>query len=250
MRFDGKTLQRAATAVAAALTRETMRWGARVVVARRLELRVEGLHFLPRAGPVLIAARHFHHLHDGAALVAVVPRPVHIFVALDWVRSRLVRGLMERACAAAGWPVVLRAGGRSLREGESAYRAGERGVLLRRALRDTTRLLREGQVLVIFPEAYPNIDPGYTPKARDDAFLPFDPGFARLVARAQRGRDTPIPVVPAGLSYQRGARWRVALRFGPPVFVDAAPDHDAFARAVEEHVRLLSALPSNQVAAG
>jgi len=245
VRFDSKALHSAATAAAAALTRGTMRWGARLIVARRLDLRVEGLDLLPRTGPVLIAARHFHHLHDGAALVAVVPRPVHIFVALDWVHSRLVRGVMERACAAAGWPVVLRAGGRSLGAGESAYRAGERGVLLRRALRDTTRLLREGQALVIFPEAYPNIDPGYTPKARDDAFLPFDPGFARLVERAQRGEDTPIPVVPVGLSYQRGARWRVALRFGPPLFLDAAPDHHAFVREVEERVRLLSALPSN-----
>ncbi len=228
------------TAAMTAMTRETLHWGARIVVARRFDLRVEGLDRLPRTGPVLIAARHYHHLYDGAALVAAAPRPTRIVVALDWVRGPLLRRVMETLCAAAGWPVVLRGDGPSLARGESAYRADERGAVLRRALRDTTRLLREGGLLVIFPEAYPNVDPGYTPKNDDDAFLPFDPGFVRLVEIAQRGGGARMPVVPAGFYYERGARWRVTLRFGEALFVDGAMDRAAFAAEVERRVRLLS----------
>ena len=239
-----RLIRRAVRAVVTTMIRGTLRWGARVVVARSLDLRVEGLDRLPRAGPALIAARHYHHLYDGAALVAVARRPVHIVVALDWVRGRLARRVMEKACAAAGWPVVLRADGPALRAGESAYRAGEQSALLRRALRDTTRLLRAGGLLVIFPEAFPNVDPGYTPKTHADAFLPFDPGFVRLVELAQRGGRTRVPIVPTGLRYDKqGGRWRTTLRFGTPLFVDDAVDRATFARQVEDCVRQLSAPP-------
>ncbi len=235
-----RVARRTATAVAATMTGRTMRWGARLLVARRLDLRVEGLDLLPRTGPVLVVARHFHHLYDGAVLIAVAPRPVHIFVALDWVRSHPGRWAMERLCGAAGWPVVLRADGRALQAGQSAYRAGERGVLLRHALRDTTRLLREGRLLVIFPEAYPNVDPGYTPKTGADSFLPFDPGFAHVIERAQRRGGHAVAVVPAGFHYERGDRWRVTLRFGAPRYLDNTTDRATFVAEIERSVRRLS----------
>jgi len=235
-----RVARRTADAVVVTMTGRTMRWGARLLIARRLDLRVEGLDLLPRTGPVLVVARHFHHLYDGAALIAVAPRPVHIFVALDWVRSRPGRWAMERLCAAAGWPVVLRADSRSLRVGQSSYQVGERGALLRHALRDTTRLLREGRLLVIFPEAYPNVDPDYTPKIGDDSFLPFDPGFAHVIERAQRRDGRPVAVVPTGLRYERGDRWRVTLRFGAPCYLDNATDRSTFVSDVERSVRSLS----------
>jgi len=235
-----RVARRTATAVAKTMTGRTMRWGARLLIARRLDLRVEGLDLLPRTGPVLVVARHFHHLYDGAALIAVAPRPVHIFVALDWVRSRPGRWAMERLCAAAGWPVVLRADGHILHAAQSVYRPGERGVLLRHALRATTRLLREGRLLVIFPEAYPNVDPGYTPKTGDDSFLPFDPGFAHVIERAQRRGGRPVAIVPAGLCYERGDRWRVTLRFGAPCYLDNTTDRSTFVAEVERSVQRLS----------
>ena len=52
-----------------------MRQGCRRLAARRLELTVQGLEHVPPAGPALIAARHFHHLYDGCALLAAIPRP-------------------------------------------------------------------------------------------------------------------------------------------------------------------------------
>jgi len=165
---------------------------------------------------------------------------VHIFVALDWVRRRPGRWAMERLCAVAGWPVVLRADGHTLQAAQSAYRASERGVLLRHALRDTTRLLREGRLLVIFPEAYPNVDPGYTPKTGDDSFLPFDPGFIHVIERAQRRGGRPVAVVPTGLRYERGDRWRVTLRFGAPQYLDNTTDRAAFVMEIERSVRRLS----------
>ena len=145
--------------------------GARAVAARQFELRVEGREHLPRQGPALLAARHYHHLHDGCALLSAAGRPVRILVALDWVRSARLRPLLERACRSAGWPVALRPDGLAAQPG-GAYRADEARVYLTRAVRDAVALLRAGEALVVFPEAYPTIDPSYSPKQGDERGLP------------------------------------------------------------------------------
>ena len=50
-----------------------MRAWCRAVVAPYLHLQVRGLHHLPRAGPLLIACRHYHHFDDGCVLVVIKP---------------------------------------------------------------------------------------------------------------------------------------------------------------------------------
>src|SRR5262249_34980227 len=150
-------------------------------------------------------------------------RPVHILVALDWVRSPFVRAAMEWACRTARWPRVLRSerlgherlsvgnrleGARVTGKASSAFVAAEAPGYLRRALADSTALLREGEVLAVFPEAYPTIDPAETPRTSDDELLIFRPGYLKLVERAQRDGRTRVPIVPAGLHYERvGTRW-------------------------------------------
>ena len=82
--------------------------GSWLIARRKVKLVVEGLENVPQTGPVLIAARHYHHLYDGCILMRAIPRPLHIFVALDWVRKRWVRNFMELACYMVDWPIVLR----------------------------------------------------------------------------------------------------------------------------------------------
>jgi putative membrane protein len=195
---------------------------------RRIDLRVEGAEHIPDDGPFVIAARHFHHYYDGCALLAVSPRPLHLVVTLDWVEQRAAKAIMVRACRAAGWPVVDRGG----QPGGSAR--------LRAAMGECVQLLREGHALLIFPEAYPNIDPRPTPKATESAFLPFRPGFLRFIALAERDGVTRAPVVPVGLEYQRGDRWRLMVRIGAPI--QFAPERAVGAQvlAIAEEVRRLS----------
>jgi putative membrane protein len=213
---------------------------ARYYVARDLKLRVEGLEHLPRAGPVLIAARHYHHLYDGAALVGSLPRTVHLFVALDWARSPWERRVMERLCELADWPVALR--GEALGQGRSsAFARGELARYVRGSLAAGARLLREGRVLAVFPEGFPTIDPEGSRKLSDDAFLPFRPGFLAIVALAQRQGSTRIPILPAGLTYARGARWHVSLRFGAPLFLESPGERATLLETVSSRVKTLSA---------
>jgi putative membrane protein len=171
---------------------------------RKVRLRVEGLEHIPKHGPAIIAARHFHHFYDGAVLLNVIERPLHILVALDWVTGRAGRLIMPRACAAARWPVVDRAGG-----GVSETRT---------AVRESVSLLKSGRVLAIFPEAYPTIDPNPTPKTSGGEFLPFRDGVVRIAGMAAKP-NRPVVIIPAGFSYAQSDRWEITVRFGAPVLV-------------------------------
>ena len=228
----------------------TILLGSRAVMRGKARVVVEGLEYVPRSGPVLIAARHFHHLYDGCVLLEAVPRRLHILVALDWIRKRWQRGLMERACAMVGWPVMLRSERLPGNEATikplpapndlSAYRQDEVRHYLRRSVTDAVRLLRNGEALVVFPEAYPNIDPAATPKKDEQAFLPFRPGFAKLVEMAERDGHTRVAIVPAGFAYTHGERWHIRLRFGQAIFRDEYSDATHLVQALEERVCDLS----------
>jgi 1-acyl-sn-glycerol-3-phosphate acyltransferase len=207
------------------------------VAVRRIDLRVEGLEHLPATGPAILAARHFHHFYDGCVLVAVVPQPLKILVTLDWLENATGRRLMRGACQIAKWPVVVRS---SFRVRQGGARAARRQLLA--ATRESVGLLRGGELLLVFPEGYPNIDPSFTPKTNDEAFLPFESGFLRIVAMAERDGVTCVPIVPVGFEYQRRHRWHVTVRFGHPV--RRSPDLASHAQvaAIEEQVRRLSGL--------
>jgi putative membrane protein len=196
------------------------------------DVAVFGAEHVPAHGPVLLAARHYHHLLDGSVLVNRLPRPVHIIVGLDWAPNRATRRIMEAACRAADYPVVLRP--RTI-AGAPAYAREEVVRFTRAALRDTTRLLAAGRVVLLFPEGYPTIDPSGSLKADDQTFLPFAQGLGAIAARA-RAAGVNLAVVPVGFAYRRepNDRWSIVARIGAPL------PGDVSVPAVEAAVRELS----------
>ncbi len=197
-------------------------------------VRVEGIEHVPRDGPVLLVARHYHHLLDGAVVIAHVRRPVHIVVGLDWTAGTRQRRWMERACRWARYPVILRPATTGTRAG---YAAHEVLRYVRSGLSDAANLLRDGRLVLVFPEGYPVIDPTApqaAPRHPDgDGMLPFAAGFRTILTAAQRRGARDVAVVPLGFRYERnGARWNVTARFGAPL---AAPaDVTQAERAVRE----------------
>jgi len=220
--------------------------GSWVIARRKVKLVVEGLENVPSTGPVLIAARHFHHLYDGCVLMKAVPRRLHIFVALDWVRKRWLRSFMELACYMVDWPIVLRSeqllskSDQNSQKSSRAYSFDEARIYIRHAMKDSVRILRNGAVLAVFPEAYPDIDPRNTPRVENNASLPFRQGFARLVEMVEKDEHTKIAIVPAGLSYVQNGRWSVTLRFGPALSRSDYIDSTHLVQDVEMRVRELS----------
>lgn len=192
---------------------------------RKVRLHVQGLEHIPRHGPAIIAARHFHHFYDGAVLLNLIDRPLHILVALDWVTGRAGQLIMPRACAAARWPVVDRKRG-----GVSEMRA---------AVRESVSLLQSGRVLAIFPEAYPTIDPSSSPKTSHDQFLPFRDGVVRIAGMAATA-NRPVVIIPTGFSYVQADQWEITVRFGQPVFVGGRVRDPEMIAAIEREVIQLS----------
>ncbi|HLI05907.1 MAG TPA: carotenoid biosynthesis protein [Ktedonobacteraceae bacterium] len=232
----------------------TIYTGSQALTRRKVRVVIEGLEHVPPCGPVVIVARHFHHLYDGCVLLQAVPRRLHILVALDWLKTRWQCRVMEWACAAVDWPALLRlerlgAGPDMIKPtgGHSVYTRSEFRSYLRRAATDSVRLLRSREALLVFPEAYPNIDPEPTPKKDNDTFLPFRPGCAKLVEMAERDGRTRVAIVPAGLMYTWNGQWHITLRFGPELFRSDYAGTTELLQALEEQVRALSAQANTPV---
>lgn len=241
---------------------------ARITMALYVDLRVEGREHLPPTGGVIIASRHYHFVFDALALERIARRPSHFWTALDWTSAAWQRLGMEFLCRAARWPFMLRVDQYSLdrfARRESAYRLEEAHPLLRVATQQAVALLRSGETLVIFPEAYTSVDIFPTPKDDGRSFMPFRPGFAKLAQLAERGEGAHVSIVPAGFFYERltGPRrpawrfsrhkmWRVTLRLGEPARVAARAtpaEVDALVAQVERAVHALSAPISRELAA-
>lgn len=219
---------------------------ARILNGGRLEARATGLENIPSDGPALLVARHYHHLFDGVALYQTVPRELHILVTLDWASNRWVRYLMEAAIRLAEWPLVLRpdaltrrADGTRLQK-DSVFSENDISGYQRRALRDAVQLLVEGEVLLVFPEGYPNIDPNYTPKRSLEEFLPFNSGFAVIAAAAAKATGHEIPILPVGLSYRKNSRWRAQINCGTIHYASSYPSRKGLVGALENAVKQLS----------
>lgn len=204
-----------------------------ILVRRNLRLRVEGAENVPKTGSVILAARHVHHLYDGVAIVATIPRPVHILVGLDWAANPLTRIGMTRLCNISRWPIVYRSDSPTPRSPRETTRQ------TRTALTETLGLLEEDRILLVFPEGYPNIDPGYTPKSGLDDWLPFQPGVLRIATMAAT-RGLTVPIIPVGFSYEQDDKWTVTLRFGEPFTVLNRRQASATLQSLQERVHDLS----------
>jgi putative membrane protein len=215
-----------------------MRLIARTLAARRLKILPAGLENIPAHGPVLFVARHYHHLFDGVALYATVPRPLHIVVATDWAAKPLARKWIEIADRVARWPVVVRS--EAIGPNRSSFSKVDIMRYQRVAFRDSVQLLAEGRVLLIFPEGFPNVDPHFTPKESGVPFLPFKDGFLTICKAAEKRIHRLIPIVPVGLRYDGNHPVTVHIAFGKPVTSNGCACRQEFVRRLEERVSWLS----------
>lgn len=167
------------------------RWVAPGVV-RWMRPIVEGADYVPRAGPVVLAANHRSNL-DIVLLAAVSPRAVNYL------------GKRELAQQTGIGPVLVQLGMVPV----------DRGRGDRAAFDQIAAVLRAGDVVGIFPEGT---------RSPDGAMHRFRSGAARLAAQAQ------APVVPVGFVGTEG--WwprrqkpqarrpdvgEISVQFGPPI---------------------------------
>jgi uncharacterized membrane protein/1-acyl-sn-glycerol-3-phosphate acyltransferase len=221
------------------VAQRVMSIGAQMFLARDTrEHSATGAENVPSTGPVVLAARHYHHLLDGCMLYIRLPRDVHILVTNDWATPGWRRSLLDLGCRVARWPVIVRPDSqRTQSMPDSARRS-----LIMRGFRDAVHLLEEGRALVIFPEGYPDIDPHGSPKSKDGEMLEFKSGFLRVVRAAERRIGESIPIVPVGFAYQRtdDHRWSIDLNVGEPRFRRDYPNENDLINDLRSHIEALS----------
>jgi 1-acyl-sn-glycerol-3-phosphate acyltransferase len=152
---------------------------------------VEGLENVPRAGPAILAPNH-HSWADPPAIRAVIDRPCW-FMGNDFLFDIPVLGKLLPHYGA--FPV-------------------HRGQMDRAALHTAEQHLKDGDLLVVFPEG------GTT---MTGVLYPFEGGVALLSLR------TGVPIIPVGITgtdkllpmrppyYPRWTKGGVTLRFGKAI---------------------------------
>ncbi len=133
--------------------------------------KVRGDQNIPLEGPAIIVCNHVSFV-DAVLLMAASPRPIYFIMDYRIFRIPVLGALFRLAKAI---PIAPRA------EDERAYE---------NAFEQAARILREGDLLAIFPEG------GLT---RDGELQPFKGGIMKVLERAKEDGITP-PVVPMALT--------------------------------------------------
>jgi 1-acyl-sn-glycerol-3-phosphate acyltransferase len=190
-------------------------WVARTAFAVFWRYRVVGAEHLPRRGAFILAANH--RSNADPALLGCTPWRRNFFFAKRELFEHRLFGWYIRALGA--FPV-------------------DRGSADLGAMRYAEQVLREGHVLIFFPEGT---------RSRSGDFLPAQPGLGMIALRAR------VPVVPAYVHNSVEALRRkiprrpVRTRIGPPIDPAAMAlppgreGYQAFADLVLERIKELGA---------
>ncbi|MCJ7823165.1 MAG: 1-acyl-sn-glycerol-3-phosphate acyltransferase [Armatimonadetes bacterium] len=149
---------------------------------------VTGREHVPASGGVLLIANHTSYA-DPPIVGAACLRPVNFMAKAELFRIPVLAGFIRRTHA---FPV-------------------RRGSADRAALRQAIRILRAGNVLLVFPEGKRSSDGRLTDLETGAAFIALS-GQAQVVPMALVGADG---VLPRGRPILMPAKLRV--RFGPPL---------------------------------
>jgi len=185
--------------------RAPVRWAFRLLT----DLRVDGLHYVPSAGPFLLLPNHQSVL-DPLLIQSICPRKIHSMTK----STQFVHPVFRTVLAGLGAFPVRR------------YRVDPQAV------RVLLRFLDAGQGVCVYPEGE---------RSWDGALQPFRRGTLRVALRAG------VPIIPVGISgtYDLMPRWLkrprlgapVTLRFGEPMRFGAIRDRRTRERRLPEFER-------------
>lgn len=175
--------------------------------------KVTGDAHIPERGPAVLVANHVSYV-DAVLLMAASPRPIRFVMDHRIFKTPVLGALFKLAKAI---PIA------PYKEDPAAYE---------RAFAEAAAVLRQGELLGIFPEG------GIT---RDGQLQPFKGGVAKILKQAQ-AEGVAVPVIPMALSnlwgsffsrieaagamtrpFRRGWFNRVGLHIGPPQPASASP---------------------------
>ncbi|MFZ5943469.1 MAG: lysophospholipid acyltransferase family protein [Bacillota bacterium] len=156
----------------------------RTVLLLVSKVEVNNLENIPSSGPVLLASNHLS-LWDPIVLGVVIPRKLHFMAKEELFNIFLIGSIIRKVGT---FPV-------------------KRGSADRNAIKNSVKILKEGEVLCIFPEGT---------RSKTKELLPFQPG---IVLIAEKGDSILIPVGIKGTNkiLRKGFRPIISINIGEPI---------------------------------
>jgi 1-acyl-sn-glycerol-3-phosphate acyltransferase len=177
------------------LVRYVLRKLSRLAFSLLTDFQVLGLENLPKSGPLIVVANHFHFA-DPAAIIGTLPWPMEFLAGFHLIDAPLSVSWLPKV-----W---------------GAYTV-RRGAASRQAMRASIAVLGQDGMLGIFPEG----------GSWASVLRPARPGTAYLAARSGAlllplGLDGLVDIFPR---LRQGRRARVTVRIGKPFGPLLAPGH-------------------------
>ncbi|CAK4732356.1 hypothetical protein LEN26_018796 [Aphanomyces euteiches] len=176
---------------------------------------VHGINNLPREGPVVVCPNHPNMMID---VLLVLTQCTHMGRnPYAWAKASLFKhpigGKILRALGAV--PVYRPPGKHANQDTDSEMAPEEIAKATRYMFEETWKVLHQGNLVVLFPEGTSYTLPH---------MLELRTGVMRVATGFVKTYETPITVVPLGLTYFNKDRFRseVCLEFGEPIVIDQA----------------------------
>jgi 1-acyl-sn-glycerol-3-phosphate acyltransferase len=166
---------------------------------------VQGAERIPATGPLVIAANHPNALVDALLAVTTLRRPVRLTAKATLFEHPLLAPLLR----AVGVVPLRRA-----KDELAARRGGEISVARNlESFRQVTDALRQGSVVLVFPEGISHDGP---------TLAPLRTGAARMALSAADAGVRGVRLLPLGLIFEQKERprSRVLVRIGEPIDLD------------------------------
>jgi 1-acyl-sn-glycerol-3-phosphate acyltransferase len=169
-------------------------WTIAWIIARTVFLmRVKGARNMPRTGPVIVVANHTSHLDPPLVAVALHTRRMGFLAKSELWKSRFL-----------GWLI-----------GTLGSIPIERGASDRRAYEACLQTLRDGKVLLVFPEGT---------RSATGQLKEFEAGAARLAAAVPGCQVLPVKIRGSFEAWGTGKKypkpWPVRIDVAPPFSTD------------------------------
>ncbi|ETV98607.1 hypothetical protein H310_08725 [Aphanomyces invadans] len=195
---------------------------------------VHGVNHLPREGPVVVCPNHPNMMID---VLLVLTQCTHMGRnPYAWAKASMFKNpIAGRILRALGAVPVFRPPGKFANQDVDSEKTPEEiAAATRHMFEDTWKVLHAGHLVVLFPEGTSYTLPH---------MLELRTGVMRVATGFVKAYDTPITVVPVGLTYFNKDHFRseVSLEFGEPIVVDQSViQTDAFRADERAEVKRLT----------
>jgi 1-acyl-sn-glycerol-3-phosphate acyltransferase len=180
---------------------------------------INGIENIPKRGPCILAPHHYDAMFDGVLLSAVINRDLFFLATVEGFVAVPLYGKF-----------LINIGCIPLKRDDSKFNARLPNAISQEkidsfpvsniaSIKKMLIHLRNGDVLVIFPEGEAKTNGPTYERPNNEDFLPPQEGFVSIAFLAKRAYNKDVPIIPIGIKYGKGIFRTAIINIGAPIYL-------------------------------